>query len=121
MCLIHVQAFYVELVYGYYLGFFKNVGNIAMSFLVKTSDIRPVKYSIEVQGVGYYQNGTISAGNEVILNLPLSVQVSSYNDQDKGIYLTASSDKITVIGQSLKEYSSDSYFALTTYHKARWY
>ena len=62
--------------------------------------------------MGYYQNGTISAGNEVILNLPLSVQVSSCNDHKKGIYLTASSDKITVIGQSLREYSSDSYFAL---------
>ena len=38
--------------------------------------------------------------------------MSSYNDHKKGIYLTASSDKVTVIGQSLREYSSDLYFAL---------
>ena len=83
-----------------------------ISILLTTSDIQSVEYSIEAPSVGYYHNSTISAGDEIILNLPLTVQVSSYNDQDKGIYLTASSDKITVIGQNFREFSSDSYFAL---------
>ena len=103
--------------YEYYLGFFMNyrsdIGEI--SVLLTTSETLPVKYSIEAPGVGYYHNGTISTGDEVILNLSLSIQVSSYNDQDKGIYLTASSDKITVIGQYLGNSTfrtSDSYFAL---------
>ena len=100
--------------YEYYLGFFMNYRTQSgeISILLTTSDAQPVKYSIEAPGVGYYHNGTISLGDEVILNLPLSVQVSSYNDQDKGIYLTASSDKITVIGQNLDDHTSDSYFAL---------
>ena len=100
--------------YEYYLGFFMNhlsyIGEI--SVLLTTSETLPVKYSIEAPDVGYYHNGTISTGDEVILNLSLSIQVSSYNDQDKGIYLTASSDKITVIGQYLGRATTDSYFAL---------
>ena len=96
----------------YYLGFFENV-NGEISLLIKTSDIQPVEYSVEVPGVGYYHNGAISAGDEVTLNLSSSVIVSSNSDQDKGIYLTASSDKITVIGQYLgNSLTSDSYFAL---------
>ena len=48
----------------------------------------------------------------VILNLPRSVQVTSQHDQDKGIYLTTSSRKVTVIGQSVRRHSSDSFLAL---------
>ena len=76
--------------------------------------MQEVQYSIEAPGVGYYHNGTISPGDEVILNLPSSVEVLSYNDQDKGIYLIASSDKVTVIGQNLERYTSDSFLALPT-------
>ena len=36
------------------------------------------------------------------MNLSESVIVSSYNDQNKGIYVKTSSDKVTVIGQSTK-------------------
>ena len=50
--------------------------------------------------------------NEVMLNLSSSIGVSSHNDQDKGIYLTTSSDNVTVIGQNILLYSSDSFFAL---------
>ena len=67
---------------------------------------------MEAPGVGYYRNGTISAGNEVILNLPSSIEVSSVYHQNNGIYLTTSSDKVTVIGQNLGYYTSDSFYAL---------
>ena len=100
--------------YEYYLGFFAKhrAYSSEISVLLTTSDTQPVKYSIEAPGVGYYHNGTISPDDEVILNLPLTVQVSSYSDQDKGIYFKASSNKITLIGQNLGRYASDSYFAL---------
>ena len=62
--------------------------------------------------MGYYYNGTVSADNEVILNLPLSIVVSSIYDQNKGIYLMTSSDSVTVIGQNLRSHTSDSYYAL---------
>ena len=96
------------------MGFFENYyptgGNI--SILLITSETQPVQYSMEAPGVGYYRNGTVSAGDEVILNLPSSIQVSSGYHQNNGIYLTTSSDKVTVIGQNLQDYTSDSFFAL---------
>ena len=76
--------------------------------------MQQVQYSIEAPGVGYYHNGNISAGDEAILNLPHTIKVSSYTDQDKGIYLAASSDKITVIGQNMNRRTSDSFLALPT-------
>ena len=98
------------------MGFFANNDNDpdSISILLTTSDMQQVQYSIEAPGVGYYHNGTISAGDEAILDLPHTIEVSSYTDQDKGIYLTASSDKITVIGQNMDGASSDSFLALPT-------
>ena len=77
-----------------------------------TEDTHQVTYFIEAPSVGYYHNGTLSAGHEVILNLSSSVQVLSHDDQDKGIYLTTSSENLTVIGQINGDKTSDSYFAL---------
>ena len=97
----------------YYLGFFVNHARRStayISVLLITTEIHPVTYSIEAPGVGYYHKGIVSAGNEVILNLPSSVEVS--HDQNKGIYLTTSSDNVTVIGQNLDSATSDSFFAL---------
>ena len=71
----------------------------------------PVQYSIEAPAVSYYHNGTISTGSRVILNLPRSAQVTSQLDQNKGIYLTTSSHKVTVIVQSVRRRSSDSFLA----------
>ena len=61
-----------------------------------------VDFFVEAPGVGYCERGTILANSRVIVNLPRRVIVSSYNDQNKGIYLKTSSDKVTVIGQSTK-------------------
>ena len=112
---MYVCAYIIGHVNHYYLGFFVNhaqsrITNI--SILLITTEVHPVSYSIEAPGVGYYHKGIISAGNEVILNLPSSVEVSSYHDQDKGIYLTTSSDNVTVIGQNLDRNTGDSFFAL---------
>ena len=99
----------------YYLGFFANYGRTRdnnISVVLITGDAHQVTYSIEAPSVGYYHNGTLSASHEVILNLSSSVQVLSHDDRDKGIYLTASSENLTVIGQSNQYRTSDSYFAL---------
>ena len=103
----------VEQLYSYYLGFFANLDpNVGIiSVLLITSETQPVQYYMEAPGVGYYRNGTISAGNEVILNLPSSIEVSSVYHQINGIYLTTS-DKVTVIGQNLDNHTSDSFFVL---------
>ena len=95
------------------MGFFINYeGATNISILLISTETDEVQYSIEAPGVGYYHRGTISAGNEVILNLPNSVEVSSQSDINKGIYIKSNSDKITVIGQSLEYHTSDSYYAL---------
>ena len=95
---------------GIVASYYPDAGNI--SILLITSETQPVQYSMEAPGVGYYRNGTITAGDEVILNLPRSIEVSSVYHQNKGIYLTTSSDKVTVIGQNLDQRTSDSFFAL---------
>ena len=100
--------------YDYYLGFFANHdpdGGV-ISIQLISSDTKQVQYSLEAPDVGYYQNGSISAGDEVILNLSRSIVVSSVYQQNSGIYLAISSGKVTVIGQNLDLRSSDSYFAL---------
>ena len=94
------------------MGFFSNAdkkNNI--SILLISTETGLVQYSIEAPAVSYYRNGTISTGSMVILDLPRSVQVTSQHDQDKGIYLTTSSHKVTVIGQSVRRRSSDSFLA----------
>ena len=94
------------------MGFFSNAdkkNNI--SILLISTETGLVQYYIEAPAVSYYRNGTISTGSMVILDLPRSVQVTSQHDQDKGIYLTTSSHKVTVIGQSVRHRSSDSFLA----------
>ena len=94
------------------MGFFANFEENNISILLTTTELYPVTYFIEAPGVGYYHRGIISAGNEVMLNLSSSIAVSSHNDQDKGIYLTTSSDNVTVIGQNILRDTGDSFFAL---------
>ena len=96
------------------MGFFANLRPDAgdISILLITSETQPVQYSMEAPGVGYYHNGTIIAGDEVTLNFSSSIEVLSVYHQNNGIYLTTSSDKVTVIGQNLDSGSSDSFFAL---------
>ena len=95
----------------YYLGFYLNYkpteNNI--SILLLTTERHPVQYSIEAPSVGYYHSGTVSADNEVILDLNGTIEVTSHNDQNKGIYLTTCSDRVSVIGQNLYNYTSESF------------
>ena len=109
----HIVVRIIGHVNHYYLGFFANYqeeNNV--SILLTTTEVYPVTYLIEAPGVGYYHRGIISAGNEVILKLSSSIGVSSHDDQDKGIYLTTSSDNVTVIGQNILLGTGDSFFAL---------
>ena len=82
----------------FYIGFFRG-RNYDPSLVLVTTET-PVNYSVEAPGVGYYDNGTILANSRVVVNLSESVIVSSYNDQNNGVYLKTSTDKLTVIGQS---------------------
>ena len=104
--------FYVVPHYGYYFGFFANPSSGVISVLLMTTDISPVEYSIEIPSLTYYYNGTILPDHAVVLNLSSSVEVSSIYHQDRGIYLTTNSNKVTVIGQNHHHGTSETYFAL---------
>ena len=114
--MVHNTVFIAGPVTHYYLGFFTNYasGNASkkISVLLTTTEEYPVSYYIEAPGVGYYHSGNVSAGNEVILNLSSSVEVSSQDEQNKGIYITINSDNVNVIGQNLESHTTDSFFAL---------
>ena len=59
--------------------------------------------------MGYYAKGTISANDKGTVQFNRNIIVSSYNDQNKGIYVKISSNKVTVIGQSNMRRLSSSY------------
>ena len=71
-----------------------------------------MNYSIEAPGIGYYNSSSVSSDNEVIINLPTTLITSSHNDQDKGIHLMINSNRVTVIGQNLRDYSADVFLCL---------
>ena len=96
----------------YYLGFFRNYVGGHLSVLLINNDLLSVKYSIEAPGVGFFTNGIVSGRNEMIVNFPSSLLTLSYNDQNKGIYIETSSDKVTVIGQNELSSTSDTFLSL---------
>jgi len=98
---------------GYYLGFFSNIDSSSVpSIIITTFASHQVNYSIEAPGVGYYISGSVTSNNEVIISLPTTLITSSHNDQDKGIHLMTSSDKVTVIGQNFRHRSSGTFRSL---------
>ena len=101
----------------YYFSFFKNFRSgqpsiIITTSIIITSESQSVNYSIEATGIGYYTSGIVTSDNEVIINLNNSFITSSHNDQDKGIHLMISSDRVTVIGQNLGHPSSGTFLCL---------
>ena len=98
----------------YYLGFIYNYNGGSLSFLLTTTEPQPVNFSIEAPSQSYSYSGAITASNTVTVNLPSGLQTSSYSQWNYGIYMKASSDKITVIGQSYNSHTSDTYLALPT-------
>ena len=97
----------------YYLGYFKNVRGTRASLVLLTTQLQPVAYFLEAPGVGDYHNGTLTADNAAIVYLNDNVVVSSHIEQDKAIYLTTDSNRVTVIGQTNSTFSSsDTFLAL---------
>ena len=95
----------------YYFSFFRNFDHQQLSIIITTSESQPVNYFIEAPGIGYYTSGNVTSDNEVI-NLPTTLITSSHNDQDKGTHLMTSSDRVTVIGQTLAEFSIGTFLCL---------
>ncbi|XP_065900860.1 uncharacterized protein [Dysidea avara] len=99
----------------YYFGFFENYEPFTRDpppqIILTSYDTQIVSYSVEAPGVGYYANGTVTIDNDVIVSFPYAV-ITSRNDQNKGIYLMISSDRVTVIGQNLRPVSCGTFLCL---------
>ena len=89
----------------FYFGFFLNFDANYDSYLgviLTTNDPQPVSYTIEAPGIGYHHTGVVTHQRETTVTIPSQAEVLSIHDQNKGIYLTTSSDKVTVIAHSMK-------------------
>ena len=97
----------------YYFGFFKNYRSEgSLSVILTTAGSQSVHYSIQAPGVGYSDSGIVIPNVRRIITLPNSVRVTSYADENKGIYLTTNSEQVTVIGQNIRSSTSDTFLIL---------
>ena len=94
----------------YYLGYFNNFGG-RPSIVLINSESHPVLYSIEIPELGSAK-GRVVPQSTVVINLPTSVVVYSRSDQNKGIHLKVSSDKMIVIGQDARIQTTTTFLAL---------
>ena len=97
---------------SYYLGFYENKYTSSPTLYLTNTEELSALYSIEVPGVGYSYSGTVTPSGSATVNLPTSVLCSSYNDQNKGVYLKTNSRNIIVIGQNMNSRNGDSFLAL---------
>ena len=94
----------------YYLGYFNNFYGTPSIVLIN-SEPYPVLYKIEVPELGF-TDGRVTPESTLVINLPPTVVVYSRSDQNKGIYLKVSSDKMTVIGQDVRIHTTTTFLAL---------
>ena len=92
------------------MGYFNNFGGTPFIVLIN-SESSPVLYSIEISAVAY-KNGRVMPESTLVIDLPTSVVVTSRSDQNKGIYVKVSSDKMNVISQNVRSQTSTTFLAL---------
>ena len=98
----------------YYISFISNHNGGTASVLIMTNDSQPVTYYIQAPGIGFHQNGTVTADNEAIVSFPSTAEVTSHIDQNKGIHLKTNSSNVTVIGQNILSGTDDTFLAQPT-------
>ena len=96
----------------YYLGFFRNYVGGQISILLVNYESHPAPYIIEAPGVKLYYGDSIPGRDGGIARFSSSLLTLSHSDQDKGIYIEISSDKVAVIGQNEYAGTSDTFLLL---------
>ena len=96
----------------YYLGYFSNFTDGQLSVILLNTISSAVNFTIEAPVVGYYYNGVVDGGGEVVVSLPFSVAVFPNDTEYKGIFVRADSNALIVIGQNEANGSSDTFFAI---------
>ena len=98
----------------HYFGYFKNYAGGRLSIIVVNSDTQTVNYLVEAPKIGLYKTGIIKPNDELIIKLSNNIEVSSRNDQDNGVYLETSSNRVTVFGQNELSTTSDTFLVIPT-------
>ena len=99
----------------FYLGFYKNyVSEATRSVFLLTTKTEPVFYYAEAPAINFYKNGTFTKDKVALIQFPLNIEVSSLAHQSHGIFIHTSSDKVTLIGQTTDDPSSDTFTAIPT-------
>ena len=98
----------------HYFGFFSNTddGDSDLKLILLNTDTESVSFTMVAPGIDYAQTGTISANEQKIVDIPSEAEVTSIDDQAKGIHLTVTSDAVTVIGQSINGNNTDTFTLL---------
>ena len=80
--------------------------------IVINSDSQAVNYLVEAPKIGLYQTGIIKPNDELIIKLSNKIEVKSHHDQNNGVYLDTSSNRVTVFGQNELSTTSDTFLVI---------
>ena len=101
----------------FYIGFIPNFGEPLFVVMLTNGEVLTT-YSIEAPVTGFYQNGTIIANVQNVVNLPNTLSGASYafsnsqNDEYKeGVHIQTNKNKVATIGSY---HNGDTYFAIPT-------
>ena len=83
-----------------------------LSIIMTSADTNSAAYRIEIPGLRFSSRGTIASNARATVSIPSSAAVSSHYHQDKGIYVTINSPKVTVVGQNIVYYTTDTFYVL---------
>ncbi|XP_065904759.1 cell adhesion molecule DSCAML1-like isoform X2 [Dysidea avara] len=113
MPLIGILFTYIAILYNFkneanttavfHVGFFENWRGGNPSLLLMTTETHPVSFIVEAPGIGFYLNGTVIAGGKAVVNFTHDIEMSISTNGNKGIYVWTSSNKVTLIGQSVPD------------------
>jgi len=96
----------------------QRVWNTTLDFLIITMKMmltlfntgtQQISFTVVASGIDYIQSGTLSANEQKTVNISSEAEVSSIDDQSKGIYLTTTGDDLIAIGQSIKGVEFDTF------------
>ena len=82
-----------------------------LKLILINSGTQPVSYTVVAPGIDYIKSDTIPPNDQNIVDIPSEAEVTTINDQNKGIYLKAS-DRVNIIAQSIKDYRFDTFTLL---------
>ena len=95
----------------YYFGFFRNKNveeDADLKLILLNTRTEQASFTVAIPGIEFIKSDTIPANEQKTVDIPSEAEVLSYDDDNKGIYLTTS-DGVTAIGQSIKGNNFDTF------------